>query len=170
VAAVVERYIENGGTLFAFVSETGDYGEVVGAPLVIESVSKPTDRFELTAGEVAGVLPQFDRKKMDVKSKRPLPQLAKLPPKNPWRVVAFTQGRKNPRILESGRPDGGGCAVLWLDDPDSFRGRLGGTVPKVEETRSRLEERVLDWARYIMYRRYDKTGEQRRRAEEALRR
>lgn len=169
VAAIVQRYVESGGALFAFVSETGDYGEVVGAPLVIEAMSKPTDRFELAAGDVTGVVPSFD-KKVDVKSKRALPELAKLPPKNPWRVVAFTQGRKNPRILESGKPDGGGCVVLWLDDPDSFRGRLGGTVPKVEETRANLEERVLEWARYIMYRRYDKTGEQRRRAEEALRR
>lgn len=168
VAAIVQRYIESGGTLFAFVSEAGDYGEVAGAPLVIESLSKPTDRFELAAGEVAGILPQFDKKKMDVKSKRPLPQLAKLPARTPWRVIAFTQGRKNPRIIESGKQDAGGYVALWLDDPDCFRGRLGGTVPKVEETRAKLEERVLEWARYLMYRRYDKTGEQRRRAEEAL--
>lgn len=170
VAAIVERYVEAGGTLFAFVSEAGDYGEVVGAPLVIEAVSKPTDRFELAAGEVAGLLPQFDKKKMDVKSKRALPEFSKHMPGASWRVLAFTRGRQDPRILERGRQDEGGCVVLWLDDPDSFRGRLGGTVPKVEETRARLEERVLEWARYLMYRRYDKTGEQRRRAEEALRR
>jgi hypothetical protein len=170
VAAIVERYVEAGGTLFAFVSETGDYGEVVGAPLVIEALSKPTDRFELAVGEVAGIVPQFDKKKMDVKSKRALPELSKLPPRAAWRVIAFTRGRQDPRILERGKQDEGGYVVLWLDDPDSFRGRLGGTVPKVEETRARLEERVLEWARYLMYRRYDKTGEQRRRAEAALRR
>jgi hypothetical protein len=168
VAAIIQRYIESGGSLFAFVSEKGDYGRIVGAPLVIEAVSKPTDRFELAPGEVSGILPQFDKKKVDVKSKRALPELAQLPPRTSWRVVAFTKGRRDPRIIEYGRQDVGGYVALWLDDPDSFRGRMGGTVSQVEETRSRLEERVLAWARYLMYRRYDKTGDQRRRAEKDL--
>jgi len=166
VAAIVQRYVAGGGALFAFVSETGDYGEVVGAPLAVEAVGKPTDRFNLASGEIAGVLPQLDKKKVDVKSKRALPELKKIA--GPWKVIAFTQGRKDPRIVECGKREEGGYVALWLDDPSSFRGRLGGTVPKVEETRSKVEERILDWARFLMYRRYDKAGEQRRRAEAAL--
>jgi hypothetical protein len=167
VAAIVGRFVERGGALFAFISETGDYGEVVGAPLVIEAAGKPTDRFTLAPGEVAGIVPRFD-KKVGVKSKRALPELGKLSPQGPWRVVAFTQGHKEPRIIERGKREDGGYVVLWFDDPESFRGRLGGTVPKVEETRAKLEERILEWARYLMYRRYDKNGEQRRHAEQAL--
>lgn len=169
VAAIVQRYVTGGGALFAFVSETGDYGEVVGAPLVIEAVSKPTDRFNLASGEVVGIVPRFDKKKLDVKSKRALPELGKLAPNGPWRVVAFTQGRKDPRIVERGKREDGGYVALWFDDPDSFRGRLGGTVPEVEETRLKMEERILLWARFLMYRRYDKAGEQRSLAEKALR-
>jgi hypothetical protein len=167
VAAIVKRYVERGGALFAFISETGDYEEVVGAPLAIEATGKPTDRFTLAPGEIAGIVPRFD-KKVNAKSKRALPELAKLPSQAPWRVIAFTQGRKEPRIIERGKREGGGYVALWLDDPESFRGRLGGTVPKVEETRAKLEEHILDWARYLMYRRYDKGGNQRQHAEQAL--
>jgi hypothetical protein len=168
VAAIVQHYVVGGGALFAFVSQTGDYGEVLGAPLAIEVVSKPTDRFNLASGDIAGIIPQFDKKKVDVKSKRALPELKKLAPGGPWKVIAFSQGRKEPRIVECGKREEGGYVAIWFDDPGSFRGRLGGTVPKVEETRGKVEERILEWARFLMYRRYDKTGEQRRRAEEAL--
>jgi len=165
-ADIIGRYVESGGALFAFVSETGDYGEVVRSPLVIEEASRPTDRFSLVPGEVAGIIPRFD-KKVSVKSRRALPELSQLSP-GPWRVIAFTQGHKEPRIVERGKREGGGYVALWFDDPASFRGRLGGTVPKVEETRGKVEERILDWARYIMYRRYDKSGEERRRAESVI--
>jgi curli biogenesis system outer membrane secretion channel CsgG len=167
VAPLVERYVKGGGALFAFVTETGDYGDVLGAPLVIEAASKPTDRFNLTPGEVPGVVPRFD-KKVDVKSKRALPELAKLAPQGLWRVIAFTQGHKDPRIVERGKREDGGYVALWLDDPGSYRGRLGGTVSQVEEMRRKVEERILEWARYLMYRRYDKAGEERRQAEKTL--
>ncbi|HSG40840.1 MAG TPA: CsgG/HfaB family protein, partial [Thermoanaerobaculia bacterium] len=150
VAPLIEKYVAAGGALFAYISETGDYGGIIGAPLAIDSVSKPTDRFQLAPGQVTGIVPQFDKKKMDVKSKRALPEIAKLPPSS-WRVLAFTQGQKNPRIIEYGRKEEGGYVALWLDDPDAFQGRLGGTVPKVQETRANLEERVMNWARLLMY-------------------
>lgn len=41
-------------------------------------------------------------------------------------------------------------------------------MPQVEETRAWVEEQVLGWARYLMYRRYDKGGKLRRLAEEEL--
>jgi len=141
VAAIVEQYVAAGGALFAFVAEAGDYREIVGAPLVIEAASKPTDRFNLAPGEVTGVVPRFDKKKVDVKSKRTLPELSKLSSRGPWRVIAFTQGQKGPRIIERDGRREGGYVVLWLDDSASFRGRQGGTVPKVEETRRNLEAR-----------------------------
>ena len=166
LATIIEDYVKEGGALFAFVFETGDYGHLVGAPLMIEALSKPTDRFNIAPGEVAGVVPRFYRQ-VNVELKRALPELSKLPP-GAWRVIAFTQGHENPRIIERSQRKGGGYVALWFDDPGSFRDRLEGTVPKVEETRGKMEEHILRWARYLMYRRYDKSGKQRRRAEQAL--
>lgn len=163
VAVIIERYVEAGGSLFAFVTEGGEYGPVVGAPLLIERLSKPTDRFEIAPGEVRGIVPVFD-KKIDVKSKRELPDLA-VPVGGSWRVLAFSQGNKRPRVIERGSYANGGYVALWFDDPVSFRGTFGGTVAEVEATRANMEEHVLEWARFLMYRRYDKSGEQRRRAE-----
>lgn len=138
--AVVQDYVKKGGALFAFVSEPGDYSVIVGAPLVIETPSK-------------------------VLTKRPL--LSKFPPES-WRVIAFTEGRRAPKVLERGEKKTGGYVALWLDDPSTFRDRSGRAIPKIQETRGKVEERVLKWARYLMYRRYDKTGKLRRQAEEAL--
>ena len=170
VAAIVERYVEGGGSLFAFVSRNGDYGQLLGAPLSIEKASRKTRRFALTAGTVKGIVPAFDKKKVKVKSKRALPEIADFPTNGigPWRVLAFTEGFKEPRIIERGARTEGGYVALWLDDPASFHGPFGGTVPKVEEARRNVEDRVLDWSRYLMYRRYDKTGHQRQRLEGVL--
>ncbi|HEX6901112.1 MAG TPA: CsgG/HfaB family protein [Thermoanaerobaculia bacterium] len=129
LAALVRDYVEKGGALFAFVSEPGDYGEIVGAPL-------------------------------DLPARRPLPEAFGLPS---WRVLAFTDVLKRPRILERGEKEKGGYVALWLDAPAAFRDSFGRT--RVEEIRGRVEERVLAWARFLMYRRYDKSGKLRQRAE-----
>jgi curli biogenesis system outer membrane secretion channel CsgG len=155
VAAIVGRYVEEGGALFAFVAEAGSYGEVVGAPLVIEVDGKPTDRFALAPGDVAGFVPRLD-KRVEVRSRRALPSVSNLSPQGPWLVLAFTEGREGPRIIERGWRERGGYVALWLDDPGSFSSPLGDTVPQVEEVRARLEDRVLQRAKYLMYRRYDK--------------
>ncbi len=167
VAAVIRRFVEEGGALFAFITEAGDYEEAVGAPLVTGVVGHPTDRFNLTPGDVGDVVSR-QVKGEDLPSRRILPELSGSVTKAPWRVIAFTEGRKGPRIVERGEKGSGGYVALWLDDPGSFRGPRGERRPKVEESRARVEERVLAWARYLMYRRYDKGGEQRRRAEVAL--
>ncbi len=166
VAAVIQRYIASGGSLFAFVSENGNFEDVVGVPLTVEKLSKPTNHFDLAPGAVPGLALHFDKKQPNVKSKRPLPEIQHLDPS--WRVVAFTEGRKEPRIIESGLRDKGGYVALWLDDPESFRGSFGGTVPEVEKARGTVEERILQWARFLMYRRFDKSGDQRRAAEALL--
>jgi hypothetical protein len=141
-AALVQDYVKKGGALFAFASEPGDYTAITGAPLVIETPSK-------------------------VPTKRPLSKLSKLSPVS-WRMIAFTEGRGAPRALESGEKESGGYVALWLADPVSFRDRSGRVVPKVQELRGKVEDRILKWARYLMYRRYDKSGKLRRRAEEEL--
>jgi len=46
LSAMVQSYVEAGGALFAFLSEPGDYGDIIGAPLRIKSPSGPPDRFE----------------------------------------------------------------------------------------------------------------------------
>jgi curli production assembly/transport component CsgG len=164
VSAIIQRYIAAGGSLFAFVDQAGDYGDAVGASLSVELPRRRTRRFEVAQGAVSGIVPKLDKKRLKVKSKRALPELAD-DSSGSWRVIANSQRRKGPRIIERGSRTEGGYVALWLDNPESFRGPLGGTVAKVEETRARLEEHVWEWAHFLMYRRFDQTGEQRRRAE-----
>jgi curli biogenesis system outer membrane secretion channel CsgG len=154
VTALLARYVENGGALFAFASEEGDYARVLGAPLVLKEAGKPTEKFELAPGEVSGIALRAGGKKAKVKAKRVLPQLERLDSNATWRVIAFGKNRRDVRILERGYRDQGGYVAVWLDDPESVRGRRGGTVPQVEEVRSRVEKYVLDWARFLMQRRY----------------
>lgn len=159
-AAVIERYVAAGGALFAFVTQPGRYGRVVGAPLDVEKLGKRTKRFELASGAAGGIVPTFQHRRVKVKSKRALPVVAEPPISGPWRVLAYGKGHKEPRILELGRRNEGGYVALWLDDPKSFRGVFGGTVKEVEETRANVEGHVLDWARYLVARRYDKGSQQ----------
>lgn len=141
-AGIVQGYVNKGGALFAFVSDPGDYSMIAGAPLMIEAPGK-------------------------VSTRRSSLKLSNLSPDS-WRVIAFTEGRGAPRVLERGDKKSGGYVALWLDHPSSFRDRSGRAAPKVQETRGKVEEHVLNWARYLMYRRYDKAGKLRRRAEEEL--
>lgn len=154
VTALLARYVENGGALFAFASEEGDYARILGAPLALRTEGKPTDKFELAPGEVSGIALRVGGKKVKVKSKRVVPQLERLDSSATWRVIAFGKNRRDVRILERGYRDQGGYVAVWLDDPESFRGRRGGTVAQVEEVRSRVEKYILDWARFLMQRRY----------------
>lgn len=154
LAALIEGYLASGGSLFAFVSEDGDYRPIVGTSLVLEAKGKATDRFGLSPGEVSGISLKFKKKKVKVKSKRLLPQVVRFDQGGPWRVLAFTQGRKEPRILEYGYRDQGGYVLLWCDDPSSFRGWRGGAVPDVEMARETIERHAFDWIRKLMQRRY----------------
>ena len=158
VSAIIDRYVRAGGALFAFVTETGEYRDVVGAPLNV-SEGRKTKRFGVSAGDVRNAVPTF-KKKVKVKSRRVLPEIENEPPDHSWRVIAFTQGRKDPRLIERGKKAEGGYVALWLDDPASYYGPFGGTVTEVEETRGKIEDRVLDWARSLMKRRFDKTAEE----------
>src|SRR5262249_20323951 len=158
VSAIIDRYVQAGGALFAFVTETGEYRDVVGAPLNVVSKGRKTKLFGVSAGDVRNAVPTFE-KKVKVKSKRVLPEIKNEASESSWRVIAFTQGRKDPRLVERGKKTEGGYIALWLDDPSSYYGPLGGTVTEVEETRGKIEDRVLDWARSLMKRRYDKSGE-----------
>ena len=155
VAAILARYVASGGSLFAYVSSVGDYRQVIGAPLSVETMSKRTRRLGLAPGEVDGLIPKFDRKDVKVKARRALPEVADLPAS--WRTLAYTRGGRRPRIIETGGREQGGYVALWLDDPHSFRGHWGGTRPKVEETRGRVEDHVLQRARALMRRRFDRT-------------
>ncbi len=168
VAAAVGRYVTSGGALLAFISESGDYSALLGASLVVEAKGKRTARFEIAPGEVPPLALRNSKKKVRVKSKRVLPRFEKSNGGGDWRVLAFTRGQSDPRIIERGPRGQSGYVAIWLDRPASFRGRLGGTVRDVEAARSAVEKRVLARARYLMYRRYDADGDERRRAEEAL--
>ena len=158
VSEIVERYVDAGGALFAFVSEKGDYRDIVGAPFALEKGHK-SKRFEVSEGDVQDVVPSFE-KKVKVKSKRVLPELKSAAPGKSWRVIAYSKAHSEPRLVERGKREEGGYVALWLDDPASYYGPLGGTVKEVEETRDKVEEHVMDWTHLLMKRRYDKSSEQ----------
>ncbi|MEP7010518.1 MAG: CsgG/HfaB family protein [Acidobacteriota bacterium] len=166
-ASIVARWVETGGSLYGFASEEGDYGGITGAPLAIESLGRRNRRFELAPGDVGAVLPSFE-KKVKVKSRRALPDLSDLVAGGAWRVLAYTKPEEGPRIIERTSRENGGYVLLWFDDPSAFVGPLGGRVKKVEEVRRRVEERAFKGARYVMYRRFDLSGDLLRKAEDAL--
>jgi hypothetical protein len=153
VAALVRQYVAAGGTLFAFVSENGDYAEIVGAPFVTLKGAKETDRFILAQGEVSELSLQT-AKKLKVKEERVLPELQEPPRNSLWKVAAFDKGRKAPRILQRMGDQQSGCVVVWLDSPISFRGPKGGTVQGIEAVRAKLEDYVLKQARSLLERRF----------------
>jgi Curli production assembly/transport component CsgG len=157
VAAIFARYVASGGSLFAYISSVGNYRQVIGAPLAIEKLSKRTRRLDLAPGEVDGLIPQLSRKEVKVKSKRAVPEVADL--SAPWRILAYTRSGRRPRIIERGGQVEGGYVALWLDDPQAFRSRWGGTRPKVEETRGRVEDHVMQQARALMRRRFDRSSQ-----------
>lgn len=151
VAGIIARWVDAGGSLFAFVSSPGDYRDTVGAPLAIETMSKKTKRFDLSPGKVPGIV-QVSKKKVKSKGRRQLPELTDLD--RAWRVLAYTRDGKGPRIIERGTRGEGGYVVLWFDDPEAFRGRFGGTRPEVEQTRANIEEHVFKWSRDLMRTRF----------------
>jgi hypothetical protein len=153
VAGIIARFVESGGSLFAFIASPGDYRPLVGAPLAVESMSKPSKRFDLTPGELAGLVEAPTKKKSKVKTRRPLPEISELPA--PWRVIAYSKQGRKPRIIERGTQGQGGYVVLWLDNPESFRGRWGGTRSEVEQTRANVEDHVIKKAREVMRSRFD---------------
>lgn len=158
VAGILARYVASGGSIFAYVSAEGDYGPVIGLPLRVDRLSRPSRRLDLSPGEVEGLIPQFDRKEVKVKAKRALPEVEEL--SNSWRILAYTRRERRPRIIETvGRQTGAGYIALWLDDPQSFRSRWGGTRPKVEETRAGVETHVLQRARAMMHQRFDRPAQ-----------
>lgn len=158
VAGILARYVASGGSIFAYVSAVGDYGPVIGSPLTVDRLSRPSRRLDLSPGEVEGLIPRFDRKEVKVKAKRALPEVENLPAS--WRTLAYTRQERRPRIIETaGRQTGSGYVALWLDDPQSFRSRWGGTRPKVEETRAGVEAHVLQRARAMMHQRFDRPAQ-----------
>lgn len=157
VAGIFSRYVASGGALFAYVADAGDYRQVIGAPLAIEKLSKRTRRLDLAPGEVDGLIPKLSRKEVKVKSSRALPEVADL--STPWRILAYTRKGRRPRIVDRGGQVEGGYAALWLDNPQAFRSRWGGTRPKVEETRGRVEDHVIQQARTLMHRRFDRSNQ-----------
>lgn len=167
VSALIQSFVASGGALLAFVSEGGEYSDIVGETLTVRGRRKKTSRFELAAGDFSGVNFRFQKRKVKVKSRRALADFANLKASD-WHVVAYKQGRRDPRIIERGSRRKGGYVALWCDSPSSFRSRRGSRVPDVERARAEVERHVLDWARFLMYRRYDKLGEERRRAEDEL--
>jgi curli biogenesis system outer membrane secretion channel CsgG len=153
-AALVQRFVDHGGALFAFATDEGEYGGVLGGKLYLTAKDKDTNRFDIQTGELPELRLELRERRVKVKSKRDLPQLKNWTGDGGWRVVAYGRGRKEPRIVEHGSRDQGGYVAVWLDDPGSFRNSQGGTVPDVEAVRDKVEAHVFDWARTLMQRRY----------------
>jgi curli production assembly/transport component CsgG len=162
VATVVKRYLDAGGALFAFATDEGDYTGIVGAALRLEVKDKDTNRFEIATGEIPGLRLELREKKVKVKSKRALPELKDFAGGD-WHVVAYTKGHKEPRIVERGNREQGGYVAVWCDDPESFRGSFGGTVPDVEAVRSKVEEHIMNRVHELVQRRFGTAPEPPRR-------
>jgi Curli production assembly/transport component CsgG/Short C-terminal domain len=155
IARAIRQYVEAGGTLFAFVSEPGDYSDVVGAPLNVELKGRRSAKFQIAEGTVAEVVLRLAEKRVKVRSKRKLPSLQSGLDSS-WRVMAFTTEGKEPRIIERGQREQGGYVAVWLDRPALFRTRLlGRPVIDIERSRAKVESHVVDWANALMARRYD---------------
>jgi hypothetical protein len=151
VAGIIARWVDSGGSLFAFVSLPGDYRDVVRAPLAIAALGKKTKRFDLSPGKVPSLV-HASKKKVKSKGRRQLPELTDLD--SSWRVLAYTREGQGPRIIDRGTPGQGGYVLLWFDDPEAFQGRWGGTRPEVEQTRANIEEHVFKRARDLMRSRF----------------
>lgn len=160
-AWVIRSFIEQGGSLYAFVAPGGGYDPIVGAPIELREKGKGSRRFRLRDQAV-------DRLELDTRrrwvARREMARTEKTGPGDGWKILAAGHKLKHPRILER-RTAGGGHVLLWLDDPSAFRRK---SVREVETSRAIMERHVLEWARFHMYRRYDTQGEQRAQAEQAL--
>lgn len=158
LAALTELYLAAGGALYAYVSEPGNYGDLVGAPLSLVESGRPTAKFEMVTGEV-GLELAADKKAPQVGGKRKL-----LRPDGTldgaWKVVAYTAPGRDPRVVER-TGERGGYAALWLDRPGLFRTRLlKKRVAGLEEKRSRVETYVLNRMLALAARRYSDTTRQ----------
>jgi hypothetical protein len=167
VASILERYVSAGGALFAFISKEGDYGSFLGGPLSLKAIER-SSRFDLSPGDVGEIYLMTGKAEIALSSDR-----AVLQPESSldgsWRVLAYGQGSKRPRLFERGDQAQGGYVAIWLDQPDLFQSRFSGSrIPDVEAARADVEKRVLNWARYLAYRRYDEKGDALRRAKQAL--
>lgn len=166
VATVIRSYVEQGGAVFAFASRGGDYQNVLGVPLKLDLDSKRSDRFELVDGEIKALRFKLP-KKVRLASKRSVPRIERGRLSNNWRVAAYAKNAK-PRVIEHGHRDHGGYVMLWCDEPGELRGRRGADFDAIRGAWNAIGQRALAWARYLMYRRYDGTGEELKRAKQRL--
>jgi hypothetical protein len=152
VAAIIERYVEAGGGLYAYVAEPGDYETVVGAPLQLAAAGRGTTKLELANGET-GLELATGKKAAKVGGKRTLVRPAGTLD-SAWQVVAYTTPGRDPRIVERTGARGG-YVTVWLDRPSLFRSRLlKKPVEGIEERRSKVEKYVLARTLDLAKRRY----------------
>lgn len=167
VASILQRYVAEGGALYAFVGEEGDYSSIVGSPLQLKVVDK-SSRFEMASGDVPAVRFAMEKESASLRSGRPVLQPEQALGGD-WRVLGYAQGRKAPRVFERGDKARGGYVAIWLEQPALFRSRLmGDRIPQVEKARAEVEKRVARWAVYLSKRRYDDNEEEIRKAWQAL--
>jgi hypothetical protein len=151
LSQVFRNYISEGYAMIAFVSAPGDYRDVFGISLTVESKTKTTKKYGLHLRRGCGINLSFERK---LESAREFPLLKSEKKSIPgWDIVAFARNNKQPRIVESGSTIGGGYVIVWCDvakDLDRFW--------LAKAARKEVEARAIEWAKYLMYKRLDPDG------------
>lgn len=187
VTTAIREWVRNGHALLAFVTEVGDYTEILGAPLIVRK-SKRSRKLVLHPGSTDGV--GLDKKlKVKLAGKRSLAHLGKKQQALGWRILGYRKKAKKPCLLEHGDPAAGGYTMVWLEDSEiqprsTPAKKADGLLEEVWEwtkgvrqardqrelqtLKSNIKTRVLDWAEYLLYRRLNSDGEQLAEAERRI--
>ena len=118
-AASIRQFVENGHALLAFVTSVGDYRTVLGASLRVDEQDNE-DELKIFPGRVNGFGLSYE---IDLGEDRPLPKLEHDDHRiASWRVLSYTKKKKHPRIVERGKLETGGYALVWAESSSTAAG------------------------------------------------
>lgn len=112
-AAVVRRYVESGHALMAFITEAGDYQDILGVALEVPRRSRRSKKVTIRPGQVSGF--SLDQT-IELGASRPVPRVKEHKHLGArWRVLGYAKKGKKPCLLEWADPEQGGYVMAWLD-------------------------------------------------------
>lgn len=112
-AAVVGRYVESGHALLAFITEPGDYQDILGVPLEIPRRARRSRKVAIRPGQVSGFA--LDQT-IELGASRVVPKVKEHKHLGSrWRVLGYAKKGKKPCLLEWASPERGGYVMAWLD-------------------------------------------------------
>lgn len=112
-ARVIRAWVDQGHALVVFVTEPGRYGSLLGAPLEVRGWPTYSSQLKLSPGLLRDLRL---RKKILLEDSRRLPKVRRKDDALAgWRVLAYGNKKRTPRILERGGGGQGGYVLVWLD-------------------------------------------------------